>query len=399
MIGTFAGLPQNSLLFVDGHPFRISYTGGDGNDVVLTALAQPAFSISDVTVTEGESGSVNAVFTVSTPHTPFQTVGVQFTTVNGTAASPQDFTAHSGTLTFLPGTTSQTVTIAVHGDDTAEATETFIVRLSGAQGGATIDDEDGVGTIETDDEAPAPLTYFLAEGATGPFFDNDVLIANPNVADAPVTLTFFTQQGAVIAEQRTIAGRTRATIHVDQIPGLEDAAVSVRGEVHQRPAADRRTHDVLGCVLLRRSHRHRGGTAGRALVLRGSGAGLLRHLRARHEREPDARRSHGDVPARGRNAGRQDGPGRRLVARDDWRGRLSRAGGTLVRPDRRRHAAGDRRTRDVFRQHADAARGAAVTSLRASRRRRPRGSTRKARPARSSTRSSCSAIRRTIRQR
>ena len=130
-------------------------------------------------MTEGESGSVNAVFTVSTPTAPFQTVSVQFATVNGTAASPQDFTAHSGTLTFLPGTTSQTVTISVNGDDTAEATETFIVRLSGAQGGATIGDEEGVGTIETDDEAPAPLTYYLAEGATGPFFDNDVLIVNP----------------------------------------------------------------------------------------------------------------------------------------------------------------------------------------------------------------------------
>jgi autotransporter-associated beta strand protein len=227
VFGSFANLSQNALFFIDGYPFRISYTGGDGNDVVLTALAQPVFSISDVTVTEGESGSVNAVFTVSTPHPPFQTVSVQFASVNGTGASPQDFTAHSGTLTFLPGTTSQTVTIAVHGDDTAEATEAFIVRLSGAQGGATIADEDGVGTIETDDEAPAPLTYFLAEGATGPFFDNDVLIANPNVAAAPVTLTFFTQQGAVIAEQRTIPGRSRATIHVDQISGLEEAAASV----------------------------------------------------------------------------------------------------------------------------------------------------------------------------
>ena len=123
VFGTSRDCRRDSLLFVDGHPFRISYTGGDGNDVVLTALAQPAFSISDVTVTEGNSGSVNAVFTVSTPHAPFQTVSVQFATVNGTAASPQDYTAHSGTLTFLPGTTSQTVTIAVHGDDTAEATE------------------------------------------------------------------------------------------------------------------------------------------------------------------------------------------------------------------------------------------------------------------------------------
>ena len=29
-------------------------------------------------------------------------------------------------------------------------------------------------------DATAPLTYFLAEGATGEFFDDDVLIANPN---------------------------------------------------------------------------------------------------------------------------------------------------------------------------------------------------------------------------
>jgi autotransporter-associated beta strand protein len=225
--GTFAGLPQNSLLFVGGDAFRISYTGGDGNDVVLTALPQPAFSISDVTVTEGRNGSVNAVFTVSTPTVPFQTVSVQFATVNESAESPQDFTAHSGTLTFLPGTTSQTVTIAVHGDVEPEATETFIVRLSGAQGGATIEDEDGVGTIETDDAPDPPLTYYLAEGATGAFFDNDVLIANPYDDAAPITLTFYTQQGATISEQRTLPGRSRTTIHVDQIQGLEDAAVSV----------------------------------------------------------------------------------------------------------------------------------------------------------------------------
>jgi autotransporter-associated beta strand protein len=224
VMGTFSGLSENTLFFVDGQAFRISYIGGDGNDVVLRALSPPAFSISDVSVTEGVGGSVNAVLTVSTPTAPFQTVSVQFATVNEAAASPQDFTAHSGTLTFLPGTTSQTVTIAVHGDDIGEVTESFTVRLSNPQGGATIDDEDGVVTIVTDD---GPLTWYLAEGATGPFFDNDVLIANPNAADAPVTLTFFTQQGAVIAEERTIPGRSRATIHVDQIQGLDDASVSV----------------------------------------------------------------------------------------------------------------------------------------------------------------------------
>ncbi len=38
-------------------------------------------------------------------------------------------------------------------------------------------------------------TYYLSEGATGGFFDLDVLIANPNATDAPVTLTFLREDG------------------------------------------------------------------------------------------------------------------------------------------------------------------------------------------------------------
>jgi len=34
-IGTFNGLPENATLTVNGQPFRIHYSGGDGNDVVL----------------------------------------------------------------------------------------------------------------------------------------------------------------------------------------------------------------------------------------------------------------------------------------------------------------------------------------------------------------------------
>ncbi|MFN3409171.1 MAG: beta strand repeat-containing protein [Limisphaerales bacterium] len=37
--GTFQGLPQNSLLSIGGEQFRISYSGGDGNDVVLTQVS------------------------------------------------------------------------------------------------------------------------------------------------------------------------------------------------------------------------------------------------------------------------------------------------------------------------------------------------------------------------
>ncbi len=39
VVGTFAGLPQGATLVLDGMTFQISYTGGTGNDVVLTRTA------------------------------------------------------------------------------------------------------------------------------------------------------------------------------------------------------------------------------------------------------------------------------------------------------------------------------------------------------------------------
>lgn len=41
--GTFAGLPQNAEFYEDGQWWRISYTGGTGNDVVLTRIAPTPF--------------------------------------------------------------------------------------------------------------------------------------------------------------------------------------------------------------------------------------------------------------------------------------------------------------------------------------------------------------------
>ena len=42
VVGTFAGLPQGAMFSTaSGQWFRISYTGGDGNDVTLTAIDPP----------------------------------------------------------------------------------------------------------------------------------------------------------------------------------------------------------------------------------------------------------------------------------------------------------------------------------------------------------------------
>ena len=50
------------------------------------------------------------------------------------------------------------------------------------------------------------MTYYLSEGATGGFFDEDVLIANPNDAAAPVTLTFSKENGEQVCDDANGAG-------------------------------------------------------------------------------------------------------------------------------------------------------------------------------------------------
>jgi autotransporter-associated beta strand protein len=77
-------------------------------------------------------------------------------------------------------------------------------------------------------EDPPPITYFLSEGATGGFFDEDVLIANPNDAAAPVTLTFSKENGQQVKATRSLPPQSHLTVHVDQIAGLEATSASAQ---------------------------------------------------------------------------------------------------------------------------------------------------------------------------
>ena len=113
--------------------------------------ALPSITISDARVTEPDSGTILASFTVRLSAVSGQTVSVKYATANGTATTPADYTAMPLTqLTFTPGQTTKTVTVQVKGDTVREANETFFVNLSGAVNGA-ITDAKGLGTITNDD--------------------------------------------------------------------------------------------------------------------------------------------------------------------------------------------------------------------------------------------------------
>lgn len=117
------------------------------------ASAQPILSISDARVNEGDSGTVNAVFTVSIDPVAATTVQVDYATRNGSAsAADGDYEAQSGRLTFTPGTLRRTISVVVNGDAEVEPDETFEVVLSNPTGGAVIGDGVGQAIIGGDDE-------------------------------------------------------------------------------------------------------------------------------------------------------------------------------------------------------------------------------------------------------
>ena len=73
----------------------------------------------------------------------------------------------------------------------------------------------------------AAASWFLAEGATGDFFDMFVLLANPNTTPADVEIRYLLTDGTVLTKVYTVAPESRRTIYVDDetFPGLGQALV------------------------------------------------------------------------------------------------------------------------------------------------------------------------------
>jgi hypothetical protein len=117
----------------------------------ISEAIPPKVSISDATVTEGNSGNTSVIFTVSLSEATSKTVTVAYSTADGSAtASDQDYVPISGTLSFAPGETSKSIPVLVRGDTKAEENEAFSLRLSAPVNG-TLARQSGEATIAEDD--------------------------------------------------------------------------------------------------------------------------------------------------------------------------------------------------------------------------------------------------------
>ena len=123
---------------------------GDGQGVVTIADDEPRVTIGDVSKSEGNAATTPFVFTVTVSPAADAAITVNFSTMNGSATTVDDYNAASGSLAFAAGQTSKTLSVTVKGDKRRESDETLYVNLSGGAG-AMLTDSQGVGVIRDDD--------------------------------------------------------------------------------------------------------------------------------------------------------------------------------------------------------------------------------------------------------
>lgn len=182
-----SGTGNDTLLGQSGNDTLIaasgsdSLDGGTGNDLLDTRSS--TVSIAHTTLTEGNSGLTNMVFTVtlsspsSLPITMNYATSSNGTNAGGTATgglatdATADYVSSSGQLTFSPGQLTKTFTVAIVGDTRDESdAETFFVTLSNLTNvrGSNLVAE---GRIFDDDATPPPpvLDIFFLLDDTGSF--------------------------------------------------------------------------------------------------------------------------------------------------------------------------------------------------------------------------------------
>ena len=223
--------PDEQFLLNLTQPTNATIAQGQGtatitNDDVATPDL-PTVAIGNTAVVEGNNGTTNAVFTVNLSAASTAPVSVTYGTADGSAIAGSDYTAITGTLTFDPGVTSQTIAIPVLGDTTVEPDEQFVLNLTQPTN-ATIAQGQGTATITNDDVATPDLPTVaigntaVVEGNNGT--TNAVFTVNLSAAStAPVSVTYGTADGSAIAGSDYTA--TAGTLTFD--PGVTSQTIAI----------------------------------------------------------------------------------------------------------------------------------------------------------------------------
>ena len=139
--GTFAGLSEGSIFNAGGSIFRISYIGGDGNDVTLEAVienltraqADATFDLFAATGQAPGSGTFSGPGVSGSNYQPGAAVGVNTITFTPNTGSPVTFTITVTETPNLTVTTTSDTTSNTDGQTTLREAFDHAVTLTGPQ--------------------------------------------------------------------------------------------------------------------------------------------------------------------------------------------------------------------------------------------------------------------------
>lgn len=193
-------------------------------------------SVSNAVVTEGNTGTTTATFTLKRSGSLTGESSVKVATSNGSAVAGSDYTALGATtVRWAAGQAVKTVAVPVRGDTLAESNETFRLNLSAATGG-TVDDAIGLATI-VDNEGPVtsgPRTFVtisdtsVVEGASGTRTAVFTLTRTGNLTGTS-TVNVVTSDGTATAGSDYVP-RASFTVSFSATVAVRQVSVTVNGD-------------------------------------------------------------------------------------------------------------------------------------------------------------------------
>jgi len=189
----------------------------------------PTITLNNISVTEGNTGTTNATFTVSISEMTGKVVTVNYASNGQSAISGVDFQPVSGTLTFNPRTTALTVSVPVIGDTLDEFDETFRLALSNFVNAAPVTFGLGRATILDDDASPALSVSDVSvnEGNSGT--TTAVFTVRMSVVSAKaIQVTYATANGSASAGSDYVETTNTLVINAGQLEGT--ISITVNGD-------------------------------------------------------------------------------------------------------------------------------------------------------------------------
>ena len=180
-------------------PVNATIADSQGVGTIVDNDPLPTVGVDSVATAEGDAGTTTATFTVSLSAQSGKPISVDYATAEGTATSPADYAAATGTLSFAPGQTTKTVDVTVQGDVMDEFDETYDLQLSNLVNvlpGTVV----GTGTITDDDAAPTVsiADTSLLEGDAGAA-NASLTVSLSAVSGKPIDVSYASADGTATA--------------------------------------------------------------------------------------------------------------------------------------------------------------------------------------------------------